>query len=700
MELSPLATVIRRIVDGTDGNSPLSGVTAADQFRPGETGDVDVARNLNAAFLIVLSGTAHPLYSRAYSYLKTLKEDRGWARAAAFFIEGARQVNEEVSTVCRSDSALARALEEAGAWCKRGGAAWNDEARKKIWGLFFPEGAVCLGNPEESITRIRAQRRVQIIRPNPDPITDPARQIIFMSNLLISIPHDLDDLDALPYGAGLLRELKQIIHEEQTYWYDHPIQIGVSNEANEAIYGLRGLDHAIAFEKERGVVKPDGRATCLLSVSVTHKGLHRIVREYLKEVYLSTDSFPHLNVYLFSEMDAARILEHVILPGAERYLEDHNPDLLRKIFGVDGEYGRHYSFLKALSAYWQVVIDPAVKGSFKLDMDQVFDEKALVAETGQSALEHFLTPLWGAEGMDADGQGIELGMMAGALVNFRDIGHGLFTPDVPMPKYIPKGEPVVFFSRLPQAVSTMAEMTAQYGNGMPDGHKSCLQRIHVTGGTCAALVRSIRRHRPFTPTWIGRAEDQAYILSCLFKDPYKNLRYLHKPGLIMRHDKETFAGEAIEGAKAGKYVGDLVRILLFSYYAQALPWPREAIKHAIDPFAGCFVSKIPFTVVHLRLGLKLLEMFALDTPAGGKEGLKLQTLAVNRLEGLMKGLEATENPLIDVYLKERQGWDVFYDLLERMEVGLNRGDEAALSLSRKARELVNDCLVPTGLQPP
>ena len=66
----------------------------------------------------------------------------------------------------------------------------------------------------------------------------------------------------------------------------------------------------------------------------------------------------------------------------------------------------------------------------------------------------------------------------------------------------------------------------------------------------------------------------------------------------------------------------------------------------------------------------------------------------------MKGLEATENPLIDVYLKERQGWDVFYDLLERMEAGLKRGDEAALSLSRKARELVNDCLVPTGRQPP
>ncbi|MFO7599192.1 MAG: hypothetical protein R6X27_05210 [Candidatus Desulfacyla sp.] len=696
----PLATVIQRVVDGTDGNGPLSGVPVSDQFRPEKKGDGDVARNLNAAFLIGLSGPAHPLYSRACRYLHVLMEDRAWAGAALFFREGLRRIGDEVTSACRSDSHFVEVLEEARAWCSRPATDWDDEARRKIWPLFFPEGAECLGDPNEPIGRIRGKRRVKVTRLNPDPIRDPGRQILFLSNLLITIPHDAQDLHGLPYGRALIRELKQVVHEKQIYWYDHPVQIGVEDENNEATYGLRGLDRAIAFEKQRKNVRPDEQATCLLSVSVTHNGLHRIVRDYLKAVYAASDPFSHLKVYLFSEVDTGRILEEVLLPAAKRYLRDDDGDLLRRVFGVDGEYGRHYSFLKALPAYWQVLIDPGVKGSFKLDLDQVFDQEILVAETGQSALEHFLTPLWGAEGTDTDGRGIELGMMAGALVNEKDIGRGLFTPDVPMPDPIPRGEAVVFFSQLPQAVSTRAEMMARYGNGMPDGVRACLQRIHVTGGTCAALVGSIRRHRPFTPTSIGRAEDQAYILSSLFKDPDRNLRYLHKPGLIMRHDKETFAGQAIAGAGPGKYIGDLARTLLFSYYARALPWPLTEIKGVIDPFTGCFVCKIPFTVVYLRLGLKLLEVFARETPTGSAEGLKLLALAVDRIESLMRDLEAPQNPLMETFLEEKRGWNLFYDVLDCIEAGLERGDGAAALLRQKARGLVNDCLVQTGRQTP
>jgi len=50
----------------------------------------------------------------------------------------------------------------------------------------------------------------------------------------------------------MVEKLKQVMAEKQRYWFDHPIQIGVSNDNNEAIYGLRGLDNAISFEKERG----------------------------------------------------------------------------------------------------------------------------------------------------------------------------------------------------------------------------------------------------------------------------------------------------------------------------------------------------------------------------------------------------------------------------------------------------------------
>ena len=694
--MKPFETVIRRIVDSMNGNRPLSGFAVADQFHPEDKEDEDIARNLNAAFLIMLSGPAHSLYEQAESYLKHLKKDRRWVETATFFIKGAKRIADEVSAAYRSDDAFRKAFEEASLWCAHTGTDWGDEAQEKVWNLFFPEGAWCLGDHKERISELRERRHVQITRLNPEPIAEPARQILFMSNLLISIPNNIEDIDSLPYGADIRRELRQILHEKQRYWYDHPIQIGVKNENNEALYGLRGLNDAIVFEKERGVVKPDDRVTCLLSVSVTHDGLHRIVRDYLREVYLGTDPFPNLKVYLFSEIDAGRILDQILLPGAERYLGLSNGDLLRKIFGVDGEYGRHYSFLKAISAYWQVLIDSDVKGSYKLDMDQVFDEPTLVAETGQSALEHFLTPLWGAEGTEADGRRVELGMMAGALVNEKDIGHGLFTSDVPIPDSIPEGEAAIFYSPLPMALSTRAEMMTRYDRDLLDGHKTCIHRIHVTGGTSAALVNSIRAHRPFTPTWIGRAEDQAYLLCCLFKYPGKNLRYLHKPGLIMRHDKEAFAGQAIEGAKLGKYVGDLARTLLFTYYSRALPWTQVETKKIIDPFTGCFVSRIHFTIVYLRLALNLLGSFALDNPAQRAEGLKLLMLAVNRLDGLIRDLTDTPNPLSARYREEKRGWDIFYDVLDRIEDGLAKGDDFALELKNKAIDLVEDCFVEVG----
>ena len=185
--------------------------------------------------------------------------------------------------------------------------------------------------------------------------------------------------------------------------------------------------------------------TCLLSVSVTHEGLHEIVKPYLRDIYHGTEPFRHLDIYLFSENDTDRLNREIFLPAMDAYLGVSKEDTVRRVFGVDGEYGRHYSFLKAMSAFWQVMIDSEVKGSFKLDLDQVFDQGALVRETGCSALEHFKTPLWGAKGEDTRGNPVDLGLMAGALVNAEDVHKGLFTPDVPIPDPIP-GARHSFFS--------------------------------------------------------------------------------------------------------------------------------------------------------------------------------------------------------------------------------------------------------------
>ena len=687
------STLIRTLVDGTQKTPPLAGFNVGDQFIPDQGRDTDVARNINAAFLILLSGCNHALYSAAERYLDTFEAEEKWQNVVRFMKNGAALINGEIRNLCHEDDDFKNALEKTGRFCMQQEPSWGVGSLKKIWEVLFPEGADCLLAQAEKIQSLRAHRRVHITEPNASPIDNPSRQILFLTNLLVTIPGDSDSLEYLPYGSRMVEKLRQVMTEKQRYWFDHPIQIGVSNDNNEAIYGLRGLDNAISFEKERGVAQPADKLTCLLSVSVTHDGLHGIVKDYLKEVYDSTEPFSNLNVYLFSENDTDQITTEILFPAMEKYLGVRDTGSLRRVFGVDGEYGRHYSFLKAMSALWQVLIDPVVKGSFKLDLDQVFDQEALVKETGNSALEHFTTPLWGAKGEDVEGNSVDLGLMAGALVNAEDASKGLFTPDVPIPDPIPQGEALVFYSPLPMGISTRAEMMAHYDTDRLDGIHSCIQRVHVTGGTTAALIESIRRYRPFTPTFIGRAEDQAYLMRSLFTTPDRNLRYLHKPGLIMRHDKTVFAGEAIEGAKLGKYIGDLVRILFFSYYVRALPWPSNEIKKIIDPFTGCFASKLPFTAVYLRLSFHLAEMFAHDDVPKNVEGIQLLKLGVERLEKVIGELNQTPNPLIEKYRQEKEGWDLFYDLLDHLEEDLEQGDAFALNLRDRARELVEDCRV-------
>merc|ERR1712170_320977 len=78
--------------------------------------------------------------------------------------------------------------------------------------------------------------------------------------------------------------------------------------------------------------------------------------------------------------------------------------------------------------------------------------------------------------------------------------------------------------------------------------------------------------------------------------PEPKLGYVHAPGLIMRHDKEAFAAEAMEAARIGKMVGDYERMLLFSEYATVLGGcDLKYAKDLVDPFTGCFSVPIPYT---------------------------------------------------------------------------------------------------------
>ena len=456
---------------------------------------------------------------------------------------------------------------------------------------------------------------------------------------------------------------------------------------------MQQLDASIAAESGAGPV------TCLLSVSVTHDGLGPVARPYVEAELARAGGLRHLDVVAVGAGDARRLVDEVVVPALA--LIRGTPaaasarEGLRAVVGVDGEYGRHYSFLKAVAALWHVALDRDVRATFKIDLDQVFPQDALLEQTGRTAFAHLTTPLWGARATDADGRPIELGMLAGALVNERDFARGLFTPDVDVPARVPTLDEAVFFSALPQAISTRAEMMERYDGPAIDGVRRALERVHVTGGTNGIRVDALRRHRPFTPSFVGRAEDQAYVLSSLGQ-PGPRLAYAHAAGLIMRHDKEAFAGDAIAAAHVGKLIGDDVRILVFSAYAEAVAGvgtdgrlDRAAIGRLLDPFTGAFVSEIPTTVVMLRFALRTMRLFATGAV---DHALEYAIDGARRLGDTFASIE-DEEAFTARLAAERRAWADFYDALDALEAGMRADDPTAGAIASRAVAIIDACRI-------
>ena len=205
------STLVRALLDGTRRNPPLAGFDVSDQFIPDRDRDTDVARNINAAFLILLSGKDHALYGAAEQYLHVLEGSEKWGNVAQFMENGATLVHGEIEALCRRDNGFRNALEEASVFCAKGDAPEGIAVLEKIWKVFFPEGVECLSNPAEKIASIRTRRQIHVTKPNVSPIDNPSRQILFLSNLLLTTPKDSDSPAQFPHDPALIVKLKQVM---------------------------------------------------------------------------------------------------------------------------------------------------------------------------------------------------------------------------------------------------------------------------------------------------------------------------------------------------------------------------------------------------------------------------------------------------------------------------------------------------------
>jgi hypothetical protein len=646
----------------------------------------EIGPRLSAAFLYAL-GSDLEMRQRAVEYLRDATSDAQWGPVASFYLDGLASVSAEISRLREEDAvvlegidALARLLSTETVGADRHNL---DEA---FWLAFFPEGAGIRGHEQQRREELVEHRTIAIESPPTERLMDPGVQLLLTTNALLTIPTSASPGSSLP--QDLAEELKPTADEPQSHWYDHPIPLGIAEAQNEILHGLSAMDAAIAFEKDRGVVDASVIMPLVMSASVTHRGLAPVARRYVKDLLTRFGGLRHLDVYVFTEADTRNLIDRILAPAVRRYLPAEDAGVLDTI-GVDGRYGRHYSFLKSIARWWNVMVDPAIVGTFKFDLDQAFPQEKLVNQTGQSAMEHFTNPAWGAIGADSEGAPVDLGMMAGSLVNAADIDTSLFTPDVRYPTSEPMFDEAFFWSALPQALSTSAEMGTRYRADGIDGIQSALERVHITGGTTAIRVDALSRHRPFTPGFIGRAEDQAYLLSVLGQSGPR-LACLHNDTLIMRHDAETISGESISASSVGKLIGDFERIILFSAYARATVSGIDGTKRQIDPFTGCFVSRMPLTVTYLRFALRALRFFAENEAPQGCAFLIQGAARISDTVSFASGSPSALERQLDT---ERSAWKLFYEVLDAIEDALSFGDAYAVGLLREAQELLDDVVI-------
>jgi hypothetical protein len=650
----------------------------------------DPLSKLNAAFLLILSSESEQYRAEAENYLQDCLESDDLQDYARFYYEALEQIQTEFSNLRKNNFQFDQDVLSAINEIKNNRS--SDRIQEKIWEVFFPEAVGLTGSESIAISGLQKKRKISIREINPAPIKKSGNEILFTSNILLTMPLDMFAIATSNLDPGIKSNIEEIRHDKQKFWYDHPIPLGIPADKNEILYGMHAFDQAIDFEATRGNLSPDEKVTCVLSASVTHEGLHKIAKKYIEQEFNNHGKIKNLDIYVFTETDTDKIINEILVPAAKQYLDLNLDESDLSMFGVDGEYGRHYSFLKAISAFWQVLIDPEKKATFKIDLDQVFPQEVLVKETGASVFEHFTTNLWGATGIDSNGATVTLDMIAGALVNEKDISQSLFIPDVPVPHRKPAVAEQVFFSNLPQAISTEAEMMTKYESGDFDGINYCLQRVHVTGGTNGILIKALRMYMPFTPSFFGRAEDQAYIMS-VFNENTERLAYLHKPGLIMRHDKEAFAQDAMAAARVGKMIGDYVRIVYFSAYAKLLDPDLIHIKNFLDPFTGCFISFIPKTVVHLRFALQAADLLAQNET---RMAVEFITSGYRRIKEAIQFVENSDDGMTSVYQSEFQGWKNYYQILSAIESALQNDDKFSLQLKAKAQSICRQCLISCG----
>ncbi len=192
------------------------------QFDPEDRDPLSIPRNLNAAFFITLSGSSlsHP----ATGYLATMERDSRWGAVAGVYLQAIDAIEKEITRAGDDDAWLAKAMGDLTDYLASHPDMSDPGTVERFHRVFFPE-AVGLeeegsGGREEAVLALRGKRWVSIDQLNPSPVSEPHREVLFTSNVLLTLPLHEEQFASL--SPDLRNKVEAVSGEEQRHWYDHP----------------------------------------------------------------------------------------------------------------------------------------------------------------------------------------------------------------------------------------------------------------------------------------------------------------------------------------------------------------------------------------------------------------------------------------------------------------------------------------------
>ena len=181
---------ILRCIIGDGSEDGACGANIVAQFQPEDNSRVAVPRNINAAFLISLSGDDHSRYTAAMEYLEEMEKDPLWTNLVTFYREGLSLLLNEFSVFCFKNNNSIESLEGLRAKLaqQKEHLPFPKTIQEDIWKLFHPEASDILSNKESQANTLRNKRKIEITNLNSKPITNVSQDVVFTANALLTIP--------------------------------------------------------------------------------------------------------------------------------------------------------------------------------------------------------------------------------------------------------------------------------------------------------------------------------------------------------------------------------------------------------------------------------------------------------------------------------------------------------------------------------